>query len=87
MKTIMIYLLLGFFVVVCAIVIGSLASLMCEPKQVNNEANQQSSDSTNLEIRRYKLDSLRLELAIIEADMRNDSMRNDIRNKVKQSKP
>ncbi len=47
-----------------------------------------ATDSTNIaQIRRYKLDSLRLELAIIEADMRNDSIRNDIRKKVKQSKP
>ena len=83
-STIMIDLLLGFLVVVCAIVVGSLA---CTPKQVNNDANKETSDSIHTEIRRYKLDSLRLELAIIEADMRNDSIRNDIRQKVKQSKP
>lgn len=48
---------------------------------------ESSNDSIRTEIRRYKLDSLRLELAIIDADMRNDSIRNDIRQKLQQSKP
>ena len=47
-----------------------------------------ATDSTNIaQIRRYKLDSLRLELAIIEADMRNDSALQAIRAKLKHTKP
>lgn len=73
---------------VCGILFGMCSiAIVCKSKHCNNDDNKETSDSIRTEIRRYKLDSLRLELAIIEADMRNDSIRNDIRNKVKQSKP
>lgn len=51
------------------------------------EARANARDSIAAEIRRYKLDSIRLELAIIEADMRNESLRDSIRMKLKATKP
>lgn len=85
MKTIIPEVLIAFSI------ITFIFSLFYKPSHLNNhthsEITQSSNDSIRTEIRRYKLDSLRLELAIIEADMRNDSIRNDIRKKLQQSKP
>lgn len=53
----------------------------------HDRPTREQLDSIHNEIRHYKLDSLRLELAIIEADMRNDSALQAIRNKIKHTKP
>ena len=89
MKTIM-WLIEPFLYLLLGILLASLPDLyryVSDTDTARSEISQSSNDSIRTEIRRYKLDSLRLELAIIEADMRNDSIRNDIRHKVKQSKP